>query len=58
MLVGKQKFSGGTDERAGRDEAMVFVLMGFIAISVNIFFAMRAFRTDSKGEVSTIRRRL
>ena len=37
---------------------MGFVLMGFIAISVATFFGLRAFRTDSKGELSTIKEKI
>jgi len=37
---------------------MDFVLMGFIVIAVATFFAVRAFRTDSKGELSTIKEKI
>ena len=37
---------------------MDFVLMGFIVIAVATFFGLRAFRTDSKGELSTIKEKI
>ncbi len=58
MLVGKHKFSGGTDGGAWRDWAMDSIFMGYIAIAVAIFFALRAFRIDIKGGLSTIKERI